>query len=221
MNEPIIELVGISRHFDNGAVKAVDDVTFSVARGESVALVGPSGSGKSTILNMLGAIDFATSGRISVCNTQLTAAGDWDSFRNNSIGFVFQLFHLIAAFTLIENVELALMPRRLDRNKRRKRARELLERVGLEHRCTALPADVSGGERQRAAIARALVTDPEIVLADEPTGNLDSASGKSVLQLLQEVTTQVGKTLVVVTHNEEHAKSLGRILRIQDGRLNI
>ena len=224
MSETQIELKNVSRYFDAGTasaglVRAVDDVTFSIDRGESVALVGPSGSGKSTILNMIGAIDFATAGKVTVCSRHLTSCGEYDTFRNHSVGFVFQLFHLIAALTLVENIELALMPRRITPKDRRRRALELLERVGMQHRALALPADVSGGERQRAAIARALVTDPEIVLADEPTGNLDSASGRSVLQLLQEVTTSVGKTLVLVTHNEAHAKCLSRVISIEDGKI--
>ena len=219
MSDAIIEVQNVFRDFDDGQIRALDNVSLSIYSGESLALTGPSGSGKSTLLNIMGTLDFASQGTVRIKGSEITPNRNWDAFRNGTIGFVFQLFHLIPDLTVIENVEVALMPMRLTRSERQDRAEEIIKEVGLERRMTALPTKLSGGERQRTAIARALVTDPALILADEPTGNLDSQSGEQILNLLMELITTKRKTLVLVTHNTEYALQMGRVLEIVDGKI--
>jgi putative ABC transport system ATP-binding protein len=203
------------------AVHALDGVTLQIERGEMVAIMGPSGSGKSTLLHLLGALETPTSGEISLGGERYDGLDDagLTRLRRDKIGFVFQFFNLLPALSAEENVLLpALIAGRRD-DAIRSRARELLERVGLAHRTEHLPSELSGGEQQRVSIARALLTEPDLVLADEPTGNLDTRSSAQVLGLLRELNAVEGQTLVIVTHDPESAATAGRVLLMRDGRL--
>ena len=216
----LLQLEQVSRRFSRGSaeVVALDQVDFEVAPGELVALVGRSGSGKSTLLHLAGGLDQPDSGRVSFDGRDLgpLSIGDRAKLRRRDIGFIFQFFHLIPTLTVRENVELPLL---LDGAKANGRADELLERVQLDHRAEHLPGELSGGEMQRAAIARALVAKPRLLLADEPTGNLDSVTGAAVLDLLMaEVRTQ-GAALVLVTHDAEVAARASRTHMLRDGTL--
>ena len=217
---PVIELEGAGRVYRRGdeEVRALDDVSLSVAAGEAVALVGASGSGKSTLLNLVSAVDRPTSGRVRVCGVDLAAAREADlvALRRHRIGLVFQAFHLVPHLTVEENVALPLA---LAGGRDPDRVAELVARVGLEHRRRHYPSELSGGEQQRTAIARALVQRPAIVVADEPTGNLDSRTGAAVLGLLEELRRAAGVTLLLATHDERLAAAADRILRLADGRL--
>ncbi|RMG14494.1 MAG: ABC transporter ATP-binding protein [Planctomycetota bacterium] len=184
-----------------------------------VAITGPSGSGKTTLLHLIGALDRPTSGRLEVLGRDLAHVRDLDALRGRELGFVFQLHYLIPNLTLRENVLLPTVPLRLPRTERRRKAAELLERVGLGHRVDFLPVKCSGGERQRAAVARALVNDPELLLADEPTGSVDSETGARILDLFSSLRDERGTTVIVITHNPEVAARCDRSLRIVDGRL--
>jgi ABC-type lipoprotein export system ATPase subunit len=222
MSEAALELRGVKRHFDQGLVRALDGVDLTVAVRETVAIVGPSGSGKSTLLNLAGTLDFASEGTVRIFGEAVAprmARGRLDHLRRSVIGFVFQQHHLLANYTLCENVELALRPRGIVGAAARGRAAQLLDQVGLAARRDFLPVRVSAGERQRAALARALANDPRIILADEPTGNLDSHNGQAVLDLLLERSAACGSTLLVVTHNPEIAARLGRTIVLRDGRI--
>jgi putative ABC transport system ATP-binding protein len=201
-------------------VVALHDLTLSVDEGEAVAIMGPSGSGKSTLLSLLGCLDRPTRGEYRL-GGQLVSTLDDDALsriRNRQIGFVFQAFHLIPQLTVAENVETPLFYAGVAEGPSRKRALAALDRVGLSHRADHRPAELSGGEAQRAAVARALVTEPRLLLADEPTGNLDSVTGEEVAALLQSVHRE-GRTVVLVTHNESLARRAGRVVRLRDGRI--
>ena len=218
--DPSIICRGLQKHYDQGQVRALDGVDLEVARGEFLAIMGPSGSGKSTLLHLLGALDVPTAGSIQILGQDLASVSDIDRLRSHTVGFVFQLHNLIPNLTLRENVAIPMFARRgVSRSRKHQRAGELLERVGLGHRADFLPVKVSGGERQRAAIARALVNDPDIILADEPTGSVDSATGGRILDLLREVQAERGTTLILITHNEELARQADRIVHLQDGRV--
>jgi ABC-type lipoprotein export system ATPase subunit len=217
----LLELQGVAKHYRRGRedVVALSDVDLEVAAGELVALVGPSGSGKSTLLHLAGGLDVPDAGAVRVGGRDLAhlTVTERARLRRRDVGFVFQFFHLLPTLSVAENVELPLL---LDRRRARsERVRTLLERVGLTHRSDHLPGELSGGEMQRAAIARALVAEPKLLLADEPTGNLDSATGADVLGLLTEVVAEAGTALVMVTHDEAAAGRAGRVLRLLDGHL--
>jgi putative ABC transport system ATP-binding protein len=220
---PAIQLDHISRHYTMGAssVRAVDDLSLAIAQNEFLALLGSSGSGKSTLLNLIGGLDRPTSGSI-VSNGQNIAelsSLDLARYRRHTVGMIFQSFNLLTRMTLEENVELPLRLAEVDRAERPGRVREALERVRLTHRLGHRPAELSGGEQQRVAIARALVNRPKILLADEPTGNLDSATGEAILTLLQEQ-TKYGMTIVMVTHERALAEKFADRLAIMgDGKL--
>ncbi len=219
-----IRLTGVRRRFHLGQTKveALRKVDLTIGRGEFIALVGPSGSGKSTLLNLLGGLDRPTGGEIWADGLALHAADEkaLTAHRRRRVGFIFQTFNLLPRLTALENVALPLMLAGVGRAEREARARILLERVGLAHRLGHLPAELSGGEQQRAAIARALVHSPSLVLADEPTGNLDTATGAEVMGLLRELNAEHGVTLVVVTHDPEVAAHADRIVRLSDGQVN-
>ncbi len=219
MSEPAIRTVHLTKIYPNGSVQALHDVTLDVARGEFVAITGPSGSGKTSLLNMLGALDYPTSGEVFLNGKSVTAASDLDSLRAQEVGFVFQMHNLIPTLTCRENVEIPMIALDRPAAQRKARARELLRQVGLEPRTDFLATRISGGEKQRVAIARALANTPSILLADEPTGNLDSKTGDEILQLMLAVRSQTGLTLVLVTHNLELAKKADRILQLTDGRI--
>lgn len=215
----IIEATGVKKHFDRGAIKALDGVDLAIEAGEFVAITGPSGSGKSTLLHMLGALDTPDEGRVTIAGTDLAEERDLASFRRRTVGFVFQLHNLIPTFTALENVQVPLVEDGLKPSARRARAAELLERVGLTGRMDSLPTTLSGGERQRVAIARALVNGPRILIADEPTGAVDSGNSKRIMDLLRELGRETGMTLVVVTHDPNVAEQADRIIRVLDGRV--
>jgi putative ABC transport system ATP-binding protein len=217
-----VTLTGVSKTYRTGvgaAVTALDDVSLELAAGEMVAVSGASGSGKSTLLHVIGAMDRPDRGAIQVGNREITALGDGDraSFRRG-VGFVFQRFHLLPALTALDNVLAPVMPYRVDFD-RTARARELLEAVGLEGRGNDLPSHLSGGEQQRVAIARALINRPGIVLADEPTGNLDSANGSVVMDLLLQLRQESGFTLLIATHDLAISGRCESMVRLRDGRL--
>jgi ABC-type lipoprotein export system ATPase subunit len=204
---------------DGAEVRALDGLTMTVERGEFVAVMGPSGSGKSTLLHILGALDRPTGGEVWVDGQNLARIRDLDTFRARTVGFVFQLHNLIPTLTARENVEVPMMGQPVSRRERRRRVEELLERVGLRDRMNHLPNQMSGGERQRVAIARALANNPALLLADEPTGNLDSQSGAEVVALMRELNRGLGTTIIIVTHDPSVARRADRILLMRDGRI--
>jgi putative ABC transport system ATP-binding protein len=217
----LLELRGVAKRFRQGSevVVALDGVDLDVDRGEHVALVGRSGSGKSTLLHLAGGLDSPDAGTVCVDGRDVArmSAGERSALRRRDVGFVFQFFHLLPTLTVAENVELPLLlDRRRDRNGD---VMTLLDRLGIAHRASHLPSQLSGGEMQRAAIARALVTGPQLLLADEPTGNLDSATGELVLDTLLSAVTESGVALLLVTHDVAAARRLGRVLRLRDGHL--
>jgi putative ABC transport system ATP-binding protein len=222
-NQPIYSLRGVGRAYSDGTtqVLAVRDVDLEIGRGEFVVIVGPSGSGKTTLLQLLGALDRPTSGEILFEGRALAQLGDGEltKLRLKTIGFIFQQFNLIPTLTASENVELALAPSAPDGVARRSRAQELLQSIGLAHRATHLPSQLSGGEQQRVAIARALANAPHVLLADEPTGNLDTTTGEEIMALLRGLSTEGGNTVVLITHDVEIAAHASRTIRMQDGRL--
>jgi len=214
----------VSRHYEMGesVVRAVDDVSLSVGGGEFVALLGSSGSGKSTLLNLLAGLDRPTSGAILAHDRNLAemTSDELAEHRSHTVGMVFQAFNLLPRMTLEENVELPLRLAGADRRERAGRVREAIERVRLTARLTHRPTEMSGGEQQRAALARALVNRPRILLADEPTGNLDSVTGDEIMRLLREINESVGVTIVMVTHERARAAEFAhRMLQMKDGRL--
>lgn len=215
----IIELKNVVKIFDEGKIKALDGVDLEIKEGEFVSIIGPSGSGKSTLLNMIGALDQADNGLIKVAGNDLMQNKDFSEFRLNKIGFVFQLHNLIPNLTVHENVQLPLMEVDVTDEEMEKRARDLLESVNLANRLEQLPTRLSGGERQRVAIARALINHPGIILADEPTGSLDSKMGDIILNLLRDIHKKENVTIVLVTHEEYVAKSADRIINVMDGKI--
>jgi len=200
-------------------VPALRGLSIEIGRGEHVAVMGPSGSGKSTFLHLAGALDRPTKGRVLIEGRDPSKLSDEElsMLRNRLIGFVFQTFNLIPRLTALQNVMLPLVVRGVDGERRLRKAKEALERVGLAHRMSHKPMELSGGEQQRVAIARAIVSDPKIILADEPTGNLDSTSAGEVVELLTRLNRELGITLVVVTHNPETAAPAKRIVKMRDG----
>jgi ABC-type lipoprotein export system ATPase subunit len=215
----IITMHNVKKYYDGDVIKALDGVDLEVREGEFVAIMGPSGSGKSTMLNMLGALDVPDSGEITVAGKMLKAGNGLAALRRDSIGFVFQLHNLIPSLSAVENVQIPLMEKKMSSAERKRRALELLAQVGLSGRADNLPTDMSGGERQRVAIARALANDPRIILADEPTGSVDSGNARRIMDLLKEISRDRGVTLLVVTHDEAVAAQAQRIVRMLDGRI--
>jgi putative ABC transport system ATP-binding protein len=206
----------VRKSFDGGRVRALEDATFALVPGELVALTGPSGSGKSTLLNLVGALDTLDAGRLTVDGQDLAHLDDPARYRTEVVGFVFQAHNLIPTLGAAENVELAMFGQR-PRAGRVARAHELLDEVGLAGRAETRPTVLSGGERQRVAIARALANDPRLLLADEPTGALDSATGAQVLELLEELRARRGTTILLVTNDDAVATRAERVLRLRDG----
>lgn len=217
---PIIRIEHISKIYEMGDEKvyALRDVSLTISKGEYVALMGPSGSGKSTLMNMLGCLDTPTSGRYEFNGANVNELDDDDlaEIRNREIGFVFQTFNLLPRATALSNVELPLVYAGMKAEERHRRAAETLASVGLAERAGHKPNELSGGQRQRVAIARALVTQPSIILADEPTGNLDSKTGQEIMALFDELYRQ-GNTVILVTHEEDIARHARRIVRLRDG----
>jgi putative ABC transport system ATP-binding protein len=217
----VIEVVDVSRTYDleGVSVTALQGVSLTIAAGDYVAIVGPSGSGKSTLMHLLGALDRPSGGTLLIDGQDVAAktAPEMAKLRNETIGFVFQAFHLLARTTALDNVALPLVYRGLGAKERRKRAAATLDRVGLGHRTAHRPNQMSGGEQQRVAIARALVTEPKVLLADEPTGNLDTKTGQAVLELLEELNREAGVALVIVTHDLDVAARAHRKITMRDG----
>lgn len=223
MGEPAyIELADVTRHYRMGdeTIAALDGVSFSIARGELVAIVGASGSGKTTLMNILGCLDVASAGSYRLRDREVEGLTDNElsELRSNEIGFIFQSFQLLHRTSALKNVELPLVYLGVRSGERRERARKALERVGLKDRMKHRPNELSGGQRQRVAIARALVTEPAILLADEPTGNLDSATGREILALFSEL-HDTGNTIVLVTHSPVIAAQCPRAIFLTDGRI--
>lgn len=218
----LITLKNINKVYrtDEIETQALENVNIEVQKGEFVSIMGPSGCGKSTLLNIIGLLDAPTGGNITINGTDVQGMKDRElsAFRNRNLGFVFQSFHLIGSFNVLDNVELPLLYRDMPAKERRRLAMEILEKVGLSHRMYHFPSQLSGGQCQRVAIARAVVGNPEILLADEPTGNLDSKMGAEIMDLLHKLNKEEGRTIVMVTHNEAQAKQTDRIIRFFDGR---
>lgn len=216
----VVETHDLTKVYGDGVeVRALDGVSLSIRAGELIAIVGPSGSGKSTLLNMLGALDRPTAGEIIINGTSLSSVRDIDRFRSQTIGFIFQTHNLIPTLTARENVEVPMYESGLSSRKRRERAQELLGMVGLGKRIEFMPNQMSGGERQRVAIARALANRPAIVLADEPTGNLDTRTTDDIMNLLVELNRTQGTTQIIVTHNHEVACVARRMITFRDGKI--
>jgi len=222
MQDSFIRFENITRVYTMGQRKlyALRDVSLTIRAGEFVAIVGPSGSGKSTLLNLISGIDKPDAGRVFVDGAEISAMSEnaLAKWRGAKIGIVFQFFQLLPTLTALENIMLPMELRNTFANHRRDRAQTALARVGLAERATQLPSELSGGEQQRVAIARALANDPPILLADEPTGNLDSATGERVVELLGEL-NRAGKTIVLVTHDETLARMAGRVIHVRDGKI--
>ena len=219
-NAPFVfEASGLTKDFDEGQVRALRGVDFKIGEGEFVAIVGPSGSGKTTLLQMLGALDRPSAGTLSYRGKSLLELDDDAAYRAHEIGFIFQAFHLLPTFTAIENVEIPMFEDHQSRSSRTARARELLKSVGLEQRVDHFPAKLSGGERQRVAIARSLANSPSVLLADEPTGNLDSKNAVHILDLLSDLHRERNMTLVLITHDMSVARRASRAIQMKDGRI--
>ncbi|MDR3093292.1 MAG: ABC transporter ATP-binding protein [Bacteroidales bacterium] len=199
---------------------ALENVNLEVQKGEFLSIMGPSGCGKSTLLNIIGLLDAPSSGLVEIDGVKTVDMNDKQqaAFRNRQLGFVFQSFHLINSLNVLDNVEMPLLYRKVSASERRKLAKAMLEKVGLSHRMRHFPTQLSGGQCQRVAIARAIVGNPNIILADEPTGNLDSKMGAEVMDILHQLNKEDGRTIVMVTHNEQQAKQTNRTIRFFDGR---
>jgi len=221
--EPIIEAVDVCKNFQLGdvEVEVLKNIHLSIENGEFVSLMGPSGSGKSTLLYLLGGLDKPSSGTVKVKNRQLSDMDDKDasSFRRREMGFIFQFYNLVPNLNIQDNIMLPVLLDGKSIGRYRGRMDEILETVGLLHRKKHTPRELSGGEQQRVAIARALMNDPDIILADEPVGNLDSKTGTEVMELFKKINTQQGKTILQVTHSMEMAGYGNRIIRLRDGKV--
>ena len=221
--ESVIKLTEINKIYrtDEVETQALENVNIEVKRGEFLSIMGPSGCGKSTLLNIMGLLDEPTSGQIELCGQVIdTHMSDnkLAELRNRTLGFVFQSFHLISTLNVLDNVQIPLIYRGVRSAKRLQLAKEVIERVGLSHRMKHRPSQLSGGQCQRVAIARAIIGNPEILLADEPTGNLDSKMGAEIMDLLHKLNREDGRTIVMVTHNEQQAQQTDRIIKFLDGR---
>lgn len=219
----IIRLRNVDKVYRTDEIEtlALENVNLEIEKGEFVSVMGPSGCGKSTLLNIIGLLDSPTHGEISLLDEETASMNDrrLSAFRNRNIGFVFQSFHLIPSLSVIDNVTLPLIYRNgTGADERERRAREVLERLGLSHRLKHFPGQLSGGQCQRVAIARAIIGDPQIILADEPTGNLDSKMGQEVMDILHQLNREDGRTIMMVTHNDSQARTTDRIIRFFDGR---
>lgn len=218
---PLMSMKGVTKDYKLGKtlVRALRGLDMEIAKGEVVAIMGPSGSGKSTLMHMLGALDVPTEGTAMIDGSDLKDLKESElvTFRGKKVGFVFQTFNLVQTLSALQNVELPMIFQGIGKSARHRKAKDLLTKVGLAERIRHRPNELSGGERQRVAVARALANDPEIILADEPTGNLDTESGQSILDLLKLLSTRDGKTVIIVTHDPEAAAIADRIIRLRDG----
>ncbi|MEE1156599.1 MAG: ABC transporter ATP-binding protein [Methanobrevibacter sp.] len=215
----LIRLANVLKEYDNGAVIALNNINLSIEKGSFVSIIGPSGSGKSTLLNMLGALDSPDSGHVIIDGVDLATQKDLSDFRRHEIGFIFQLHNLLPNLNVQENVEIPLMDAKMSEKDKHRRALLFIEAVGLLDKKKQKPSKLSGGERQRVAIARALVNFPSIILADEPTGALDTKNGQKVLDVLRFVHESIGATLIIVTHDIDVARLADRTIEIRDGQI--
>lgn len=217
----MIQLQNINKVYRTKTIEttALNDINIEIKKGEFVSIMGPSGCGKSTLLNVIGLLDEPSDGKVTIDNQEIANYNSKTTakFRNRTLGFIFQSFHLIPDLSVIDNVELPLLYRKVSAKKRRELATAALESVGLKNRLSHFPSQLSGGQKQRVAIARAIVGQPDILLADEPTGNLDSVMGNEVMDILLKLNKEQGTTIVMVTHDENMAKKTNRLLRIYDG----
>jgi len=219
MTRPLLEARNLCKSYDEGRIEALRGVDLSITAGEFVSISGPSGSGKSTLLQLLGGLDTATSGEVLFQNEALGSAVNLDTYRSRQVGFIFQAFYLLPTLSAIENVQAPMLAGGLATQNRAERAQALLCEMGLEHRLNQYPNELSTGERQRVAIARALANAPSILLADEPTGNLDSVNSTRIMEMLTGIQQKRSMTLIVVTHENDIARSAPRHIRIRDGRI--
>ncbi|MDZ4405950.1 ABC transporter ATP-binding protein [Prosthecobacter sp.] len=215
----MFEATGLTKEFDEGHVQALRGVDFCIAKGEFVAVIGASGSGKTTLLQMLGALDRPSAGTLHYHGNSISDLPDPSTYRAREIGFIFQAFHLLPTFTAVENVQMPMFETNLTAAERQDRAISLLKSVGLEHRLDHFPAKLSGGERQRVAIARSLANRPSVLLADEPTGNLDSENAEIILELITRIHREQNMTLVLVTHDLTIARQASRMIQMKNGRI--
>lgn len=215
----VVEIKDLKKSYENGNIKALNGINLSIKEGEFVSIIGPSGSGKSTLLNMIGALDIADNGIIKVANYDLSKNINLNEFRGEKIGFVFQLHNLIPNVSVVENVEIPMFTKKWSSKEMRKRALELLDIVGLKDKAKIRPNKLSGGERQRVAIARALANEPSIILADEPTGSLDSKTSNKILEQLNKLHKEENVTLIIVTHDMNVARLADRIIEVLDGKI--
>lgn len=208
-------------HMGHDTIYALNNINLNIAQGEFISIIGPSGSGKSTLMHIIGGLDRPTQGQVTVDDQDISSLSDarLSKYRNTQVGFVFQSFNLQPSMTVLENVALPLVFARLSRKERIKKAREVLELVELSDRIRHKPGELSGGQRQRVSIARALITNPKLILADEPTGNLDSSTSAKIIELLKTINYTQQATLIVVTHNNEIARQAPRIISIRDGKI--
>lgn len=220
----MIELKNVSKVYELGGEKitALDGVNLKVDKGDSIAIMGPSGSGKSTLANIIGGLDIPDSGQVLVDGADISKVSDkvLSEYRNKKIGFIFQTFNLQPNYTALENVQIPLIFSGIGTSERKKRAIECLRAVGLEDRMKHRPNQLSGGQRQRVCIARALANNPEVIIADEPTGNLDSKKGQEIVEILKNLNQKAGITIIVITHDPDVAKMAKRVIRIHDGRIS-
>ena len=218
---PLMSMKGVTKEYKLGKtlVRALRGLDLEIDQGEVVAIMGPSGSGKSTLMHILGALDLPTEGLAVIDGSELKSMKESDlvTFRGKKVGFVFQTFNLIQTLSALQNVELPMIFQGVGKAERIRKSKDLLTRVGLADRIRHKPNELSGGERQRVAVARSLANDPEIILADEPTGNLDTESGEAILELLKNLSTRDGKTVILVTHDPEAAEIADRVIRLRDG----
>lgn len=215
----IVEIKNLVKTYEKGNIKALNGIDLTIGEGEFVSIIGPSGSGKSTLLNMLGALDVPDSGSISVAGYDLDSSKKLNEFRADKIGFIFQLHNLIPNLSVVENVEIPMFTKKWGSKKMRERALHLLDIVGLKDKAKMLPNKLSGGERQRVAIARALANEPSIILADEPTGSLDSKTSNKILKQLNKLHKDENVTLIMVTHDMDVAKLADRVIEVLDGKI--
>jgi ABC-type lipoprotein export system ATPase subunit len=213
----MITIKNLTKHYDNGLIKALNGVSLAIAEGEAVSIMGPSGCGKTTLLSIIGTLDAPTEGEVWIDGNNIHAERSFDKFRAHSLGFVFQFHHLIPNLSLLENVEIPMYALGIPGRQRREKASQILEEMGLKERLKSLPSRVSGGERQRAAVARAMANNPKIILADEPTGSLDTVTGDRIIELLLALCTERRLTLVMATHNPEVAAKTGRTIWMRNG----
>lgn len=219
MTKASLQVRGLTKTYDCGRIEALRGVDLSITSGEYVAITGPSGSGKSTLLHLLGGLDSPTAGEVLFGDCKLGSNIDLDTYRSEHVGFIFQAFHLMPTLRAIENVQVPMLCLKRDGVDRAERAHQLLKELGVEHRANQYPSQLSAGERQRVAIARALANEPQILLADEPTGNLDSANTARTMEILTNIQQTRGMTLIIVTHENEVAHAAPRQIKMRDGKI--